>query len=178
MPSDFRTYIAECYGQAPHAWRRGAVVMTVIINVVLLGALLLGSQFTQYPTAYFLIGTAVVAALDVLIILPYRLWTANRAEIASLKERLAPKFDLSFDQSREGLSFTILRMLDPRAVDALPVDHKSTYLRFRIDALAVARRELCPNSPSSSGTLERFAIRCLANYPHYGGFSYVRRARQ
>lgn len=51
MPPKLKTYIIECFGQAPHSWRRGAVVMTIIINAVLLGALLLGSQFTQYPTA-------------------------------------------------------------------------------------------------------------------------------
>jgi len=63
--------------------------MTLVISLVLMGALLVGWHLDAYPTSVFLVGTGIVAAGDVLVILPYQFWKANKAEIAALKERLA-----------------------------------------------------------------------------------------
>lgn len=101
MAPDFKTYIVECCRQAPLSWRKGAVIMTVLISLVLIGGLYLGWHFAVYPTSYFLIGTAVITAFDLVAILPYRLWKANNAtiatlgvKIANLEERLSPKIGL------------------------------------------------------------------------------------
>jgi hypothetical protein len=63
--------------------------MTVLVNAAMLGFLYLGVHLTAYPTSYFLIGTAIIAALDVIVILPFKLWKANKAEIAKLKGNYA-----------------------------------------------------------------------------------------
>jgi len=85
MPYSFKDYVLECVHEAPLAWRKGAIVMTLIINLVMLGLIYLGWHLQAYPTAYFLIGTGIIALLDVLIILPFKLWKANKAEIMTLR---------------------------------------------------------------------------------------------
>jgi len=84
-----RQYIIECLREAPVAWRIGAIIMTILINAVMLGLLYLGVHLGTYPTSYFLIGTGIIAALDVIAILPFKLWKANKAEIAKLKGNYA-----------------------------------------------------------------------------------------
>jgi hypothetical protein len=84
-----RQYILECLREAPLAWRIGAIIMTVLTNAVMLGLLYLGVHLGTYPTSYFLIGTGLIAALDLIVILPFKLWKANRAEIAKLKGNYA-----------------------------------------------------------------------------------------
>jgi hypothetical protein len=109
MVANVKSYIGECYREALVAWRRGAIAMTVIINVVLIGVLWLGRQLSHYPTAYFLVGTGIIAAFDVLIIFPYKLWAANSARIASLEDRLLPKIRLFLHrdpiQQTDGIEF-------------------------------------------------------------------------
>jgi hypothetical protein len=95
MGSNFRTYIAECFKQAPQSWRKGAVVMTAIITVALFLALLIGWRLDAYPTAWFLVGTGAIAAFDVLVVLPYQLWKANRAEIGTLRGILGRRTELA-----------------------------------------------------------------------------------
>src|SRR5262249_32934578 len=75
--------------EAPLAWRKGAIVMTVIVNLVMFGLIYLGWHLQAYPTTYFLIGTGIIALLDVLIIFPFKLWRANKAEIATLRGNYA-----------------------------------------------------------------------------------------
>ena len=71
----------------PKSWRKGAVVATILINVALFALIYLGWHFDRYPTPWFLGLTTLVAFLDVVLILPYRLYKANRAEIATLKKQ-------------------------------------------------------------------------------------------
>jgi hypothetical protein len=89
MPYRFRDYVLECVREAPLAWRKGAIAMTIIINLVIFGIIYLGWHLQAYPTTYFLIGTGVIALLDVLIIFPFKLWRANKVEIAALKGKYA-----------------------------------------------------------------------------------------
>ena len=86
-----KAYILECCRQAPLSWRRGAVVMTILISLALIGGLALGWHQAAYPTSIFLMGTAAITAFDVLAIFPYQLWKANMTEIVALRERLKPK---------------------------------------------------------------------------------------
>jgi hypothetical protein len=84
MAYNFKDYLIECLHEAPHAWRKGAIAMTVLINVALVGLVYLGWHLDAYPVSYFLIGTSAIALLDVLIIFPFKLWKANKAEIQRL----------------------------------------------------------------------------------------------
>jgi hypothetical protein len=81
MPDGLRQYIVECLREAPLAWRKGAIIMTVVINSAMLGLIYFGAQLRSYPTAYFLIGTAALAALDVILIFPFKLWRANKQKL-------------------------------------------------------------------------------------------------
>ena len=89
MSDGLRQYILECLREAPVAWRIGAIIMTLLVSAAMLGLLYLGVHLAAYPTSYFLIGTAVIAALDVIVILPFKLWKANKAKIAKLKGNYA-----------------------------------------------------------------------------------------
>ena len=89
MSDGLRQYILECLREAPVAWRIGAIIMTLLVSAAMLGLLYLGVHLAAYPTSYFLIGTAVIAALDVIVILPFKLWKVNKAEIAKLKGNYA-----------------------------------------------------------------------------------------
>ena len=85
MSDDLKTYLRELVAEAPNSWRKGQVVMAVVINLAIIALVAVGVQFTNYPMPYFIAGTLAVAMLDVLVILPFKLWKANRTEIASLK---------------------------------------------------------------------------------------------
>jgi hypothetical protein len=85
LANGVKDYLVECLREAPLAWRKGAVAMTILINAALIGLVYLGWHLDAYPTPYFLIGTSVIAVLDVLVILPFKLWRANKAEIERLK---------------------------------------------------------------------------------------------
>jgi len=88
MASDIRTYIIECCRQGPLSWRKGAVIMMVLISLVLIGGLYLGWHFQAYPIAYFSIGTGAIAAFDVLAIFPYQLWKRDQKLISDLSAEL------------------------------------------------------------------------------------------
>ena len=94
MFNDFQAYLAAALGQAPQSWRKGAVITQILISLLLIGGLYLGWHFDAYPVHYFLVGTTAIAAFDVLVILPYQLWKADRKKIAELEDRLTPKIRL------------------------------------------------------------------------------------
>jgi hypothetical protein len=89
MSNGFKEYFIECCREAPHAWRKAAIISTIIINLVMLGLIFLGWHLDAYPTAYFLGATGLLAVLQVLIIFPFKLWKAQRTEIDALKGRYA-----------------------------------------------------------------------------------------
>jgi hypothetical protein len=102
--STFKDYLIECAQEAPLAWRKGAVAMTVAINVAMLGLIYLGWHLQAYPISYFLIGTGIIALLDVLIIFPFKLWKANKAEIEALKGNYAGARKRLWELREEGVS--------------------------------------------------------------------------
>ena len=87
ISGSFKEYFIECCREAPHAWRKAAIMTTIVVNLVMLGLILLGWHLDAYPTAYFLVATGLLAALQVLIIFPFKLWKAQRNEIEALKGR-------------------------------------------------------------------------------------------
>src|SRR6185295_16873076 len=91
-----------CCRQAPTSWRKGAVVMTLVVSAILICGLYLGWHLEAYPTSYFLIGTGAIAAFDILAVLPFQLWKTNIAEIDKLQERLRPKLQISFSMNDSG----------------------------------------------------------------------------
>jgi hypothetical protein len=102
MADDFRTYVAECFKEAPNALRRGFLIVTIIANIAVAAALYLGWHYSAFTALQLWTGAAFIAALEILTILPYKLWKANRAEIKKLqtaadraKERQALLDDVS-----------------------------------------------------------------------------------
>jgi hypothetical protein len=85
--NSFKEYFFECCREAPHAWRRAAVITTIVINLIMVGLVFLGWHLAAYPTAYFLGLTALLALLQVLIVLPFKLWQAQRLELDALRGR-------------------------------------------------------------------------------------------
>ena len=90
----FRTFVAECLRQAPASWRKGAIAMSALISGVFFIGLFLGWRFNAYPTSTFLVGSAVIAAVDIFVLFPFHLWKADKNTIAALQDRLAPKIRL------------------------------------------------------------------------------------
>jgi hypothetical protein len=99
MGGQFSQYLHALWSQALLSWRKGAVIMTVLISLALIAGLYLGWHLSAYPSSYFLIGTGAIATFDVLAIFPYQLWKANTAKIGELEERLRPKIQCSFDMN-------------------------------------------------------------------------------
>jgi hypothetical protein len=100
--NDLKNYIGACLAEAPNAFRRGIVAVTALANIALLVALLVGWHLQAITALQISTVAIVIAALEIVLILPYRLWKANVAEIASLENRLTPKLKLSFDMNDPG----------------------------------------------------------------------------
>ena len=102
MAGGFKDYLGAVWGQALLSWRKGAVIMTALISIILVGGLYAGWQISAYPTWLFVAGTGAITAFDVLVIFPYQLWKTNTAKIIALEHRLAPKVKCSFDANDAG----------------------------------------------------------------------------
>ena len=134
MEPGLSQYLSACWAQAAVSWRRGAVIMTVLISAALIGGLYLGWHLSAYPTSYFLIGTGAIAAFDVLAIFPYQLWKADTAKIAELENRQRAKLKCSFDMNDPGCrrSNTVIQH---RIVPSMsPVEMMCDWLRIRVDS--------------------------------------------
>jgi hypothetical protein len=83
----FRTFLAACLQQLPNSWRKGAVVMTALISLVLLGTLYFGWQAEVFPTSLFLVGAGTVAAIDAFVVFPFQLWKTQVVRISELEEK-------------------------------------------------------------------------------------------
>jgi hypothetical protein len=66
------------------AFRRGVIAVTALAYIILVGAyLLIGGTFAL-STLQLWTGALLIAAIEVLIVFPYRLWKANVTEINAL----------------------------------------------------------------------------------------------
>jgi hypothetical protein len=88
MAGGFGKYVAECLGEVPSAFRRGMIVVTIIANGLVVGALYLGWHLNTFTALQLVSAGVVFALLEVLIIFPYRLWKSNQAVIDDLRQRL------------------------------------------------------------------------------------------
>jgi hypothetical protein len=80
-----KDYISECLQEAPFAFRRGVVVVTIIANLVLALGLYLGWHLNALTSFQITTAAVIIAGLEIILILPYRLWKSNKAEINLLK---------------------------------------------------------------------------------------------
>jgi hypothetical protein len=85
MALDIKGYISALAQEVLPAFRRGVIAVTVLAYVILAGAyLLLGHSFSL-STFQLWTGALVIAVIEVMVVLPYRLWKANVMEINALK---------------------------------------------------------------------------------------------
>jgi hypothetical protein len=134
MAFTFRRYIVECCREAPQSWRKAAIVMTIVINLVMLGIVYAGAQLTHYPTAAFLVGTGIIAFLEILILGPYKLCKSLQVDLDKAKEQLKPKLKLSFDMS------------DPYCLKrdvSLNDGHKGNWHRLKVESASAVNVEHC-----------------------------------
>src|SRR4051794_33348222 len=87
MAVGFKDYLWECLSEAPSAFRRGVIAVTILANIAIVGGLYLGWHLNAFSTFQLWSAAAAVAALEVVLILPYRLWKSNKA-IRDLTDRL------------------------------------------------------------------------------------------
>lgn len=95
-------YLCDWIIYWPGAWRRGAIVMTAIVTAILVLALFVGWQAEYYPTAAFLIGAGIIAAIDIFFVWPFQVWKINKSEILALEERIRPKLKCYFSMDDVG----------------------------------------------------------------------------
>jgi|1186.fasta_scaffold22578_3 hypothetical protein len=88
MAVGFKDYLWECLSEAPSAFRRGVIAVTILANIAIVGGLYLGWHLNAFSTFQLWSAAAAVAALEVVLILPYRLWKSNKATIRDLTDRL------------------------------------------------------------------------------------------
>jgi hypothetical protein len=89
MGGGFKDYLRECAAEAPNAFRRGMVLMTILANVAILAALYLGWHLNAFTSFQLATAAAATAGLEIIVFFPYRLWKANKARIAELEAELA-----------------------------------------------------------------------------------------
>ena len=85
MAEGLKDYIWECVREAPSAFRRGVVAVTVLANVAIGVGLYLGWHLNALTTLQLWTAAVALGALEIVLVLPYRLWKSNKAEIAALK---------------------------------------------------------------------------------------------
>jgi hypothetical protein len=90
MADSFKSYVWECLREAPSAFRRGVIIVTILANAILAFGLYLGWHLNALTAFQISSAAGLIAALEIILILPYRLWKANKAEISRLKETSEP----------------------------------------------------------------------------------------
>jgi hypothetical protein len=85
MAAGFLRYVGECASEAPNAFRRGMLLATILANIVFAATLYLGWHLSAFTTFQIWTAAIAIAILEIILILPYRLWKANVAEIERLK---------------------------------------------------------------------------------------------
>ena len=140
MSTDLKRYLWACWGQALLSWRKGAVIMTVLISTVFIGGLYLGWHFNAYPTSYFLVGTGAITAFDVLAIFPYQLWKADSARIRELEESLRPKIRCSFDMNNPAC---VRPNTQITATDRQGQQHQTIATWYRMKVEAIGHSQFC-----------------------------------
>jgi hypothetical protein len=85
MVPNIKGYISALAQEVLPAFRRGVIAVTALAYIILVGTyLLIGGTFAL-STLQLWTGALVIAIAEVLIVLPYRLWKANVAEINALR---------------------------------------------------------------------------------------------
>src|SRR6266851_6305477 len=138
MVGSFRDYIWECIKEAPSAWRRGMIAVTLLTYIVIAAALLLGWHLNALSNFQLATGALLVALLEILVILPFKLWKANTAKIDELEDRIKSKIRLSFSMNEPGC-------VRPNTyITAGPdKDVVATWYRIKVEALGVSALTGC-----------------------------------
>ncbi len=85
MVGSFRDYIWECIKEAPSAWRRGMIAVTLLTYIVIAAALLLGWHLNALSNFQLATGALLVALLEILVILPFKFFQHERTRVCEAK---------------------------------------------------------------------------------------------
>jgi hypothetical protein len=83
-----KEYTAALSQEVLPAFRRGVIAVTILAYLVIVGAFVFLGWHLNFTTLQLWTGALLIAGLEVLIVLPYRLWKSNRAIIEELNQRL------------------------------------------------------------------------------------------
>jgi hypothetical protein len=110
MAEGFKDYVWECLREVPSAFRRGVILVTILANVILAVGLYLGWHLNALTPFQISSVAILIAILEIILILPYRLWKANKTEIAQLRAVGDPIPDWSLRE--------LFYFIDPNAIDS------------------------------------------------------------
>jgi hypothetical protein len=129
MGERFRDYLRECISEVPMAYRRGIIAVTILANAAVIAALYLGWHLNAFTAFQIITAGVVLAALEVIVIFPFRRWKFHKDEIARLTSQINPKLKCSFHMSDPGCvrPNTPIYKGSPEAI-------MFTWYRLRVDA--------------------------------------------
>jgi hypothetical protein len=85
MGPNLKGYIWALAQEVLPAFRRGVIAVTALAYILIAGVYLLVGGTFALSTFQLWTGAILIAVIEVLIVLPYRLWKANVTEINALK---------------------------------------------------------------------------------------------
>jgi hypothetical protein len=88
MGNSLKDYLREGVLEIPNAFRRGVVIVTLLANSILAVAIYAGWHLSAFTAQQTWAAAAALTLLEIALILPFRLWKANRATIEALHQKL------------------------------------------------------------------------------------------
>jgi hypothetical protein len=114
------------------------IAVTILANGIVIAALYLGWHLNAFSALQLVSAGVLLAALEVIIIFPFRLWKSDKAEITRLNERITSSLKCSFTSSDPGCirPNTIVTKSDGRKIPF-------TWYRIRVEAIGPASIGRC-----------------------------------
>jgi hypothetical protein len=84
-PWTFRAYLRECTRQILPSIKQAQSIIGLIINVVAAALLFIAGYQLSIPGPYVFVVAISLAFLEAFLIFPYKVWRADKQEIANLK---------------------------------------------------------------------------------------------
>jgi len=89
MAEGFKDYVGNACERRPARFGAGFIAMTILANLILALGLYLGWHLNAFTTLQISTVAVCMAALEIVLILPYRLWKSNKAEVAANNAEIA-----------------------------------------------------------------------------------------
>jgi hypothetical protein len=85
MVPNIKGYLQALAQEVLPAFRRGVIAVTALAYIILAGAYFLLGHTFSLSTFQLWTGALAIAAVEVMVVLPYRLWKANVTELNALR---------------------------------------------------------------------------------------------